>query len=35
MFATHGVCPTCGMIYNGTRCLECGQGYPLDAFIRQ
>jgi Zn-dependent protease len=35
MFATQGVCPQCGMIYNGTRCLECGAGHPLSAFSQQ
>ncbi|HUD45806.1 MAG TPA: site-2 protease family protein [Candidatus Baltobacteraceae bacterium] len=32
MFATRGVCPNCGMIFNGTRCLQCGQSNPLYAF---
>ena len=32
MFATKGVCPGCGMIFNGTRCLECGEEHPLYAF---
>jgi Zn-dependent protease len=32
MFATRGVCPHCGMIFNGTRCLNCGQANPLHAF---
>jgi Zn-dependent protease len=35
MFATQGVCPNCGMIYNGTRCLECGKDNALHAFARQ
>jgi Zn-dependent protease len=32
MFATRGVCPNCGTIFNDTRCLECGQPSPLSAF---
>jgi Zn-dependent protease len=32
MFATQGVCPHCGVIFNGARCLECGQAHPLEAF---
>jgi Zn-dependent protease len=32
MFATRGVCPNCGTIFNATRCLECGQALPLSAF---
>jgi hypothetical protein len=32
MFATRGVCPHCGTIFNGTRCLECGEPLPLQAF---
>jgi predicted RNA-binding Zn-ribbon protein involved in translation (DUF1610 family) len=32
MFATHGVCPNCGTIFNATRCLECGEPLPLYAF---
>jgi Zn-dependent protease len=32
MFSTRGVCPNCGMIFNGTRCLQCGQANPLYAF---
>ncbi len=35
IFATRGVCPNCGMIFNATRCLECGQEYPLHAFAPQ
>jgi Zn-dependent protease len=35
MFATQGVCPNCGIIFNGTRCLECGRDHPLHAFVRQ
>ena len=34
MFATRGVCPNCGMIFNAARCLECGQGNPLHAFYQ-
>jgi Zn-dependent protease len=32
MFATRGVCPNCGMIFNAARCLQCGQANPLRAF---
>jgi Zn-dependent protease len=32
MFATRGVCPNCGTIFNATRCLECGEAFPLSAF---
>ncbi len=32
MFATRGVCPNCGTIFNTTRCLECGEALPLSAF---
>ena len=32
MFATRGVCPNCGTIFNATRCLECGEALPLSAF---
>jgi Zn-dependent protease len=32
MFATRGVCPNCGTIFNITRCLECGETLPLSAF---
>jgi Zn-dependent protease len=35
MFATQGVCPNCGIIFNGTRCMECGTENPLYAFSRQ
>jgi len=34
IFATRGVCPHCGMIFNVTRCLECGQINPLHAFTQ-
>ncbi len=32
MFATRGVCPNCGTIFNATRCLDCGEPAPLLAF---
>jgi Zn-dependent protease len=32
MFATRGVCPNCGTIFNATRCLDCGEPLPLQAF---
>jgi Zn-dependent protease len=32
MFATRGVCPNCGTIFNSTRCLECGETLPVNAF---
>jgi len=32
MFATRGVCPNCGTIFNATRCLECGEPLALSAF---
>jgi Zn-dependent protease/predicted RNA-binding Zn-ribbon protein involved in translation (DUF1610 family) len=32
MFATHGVCPNCGMIFNVARCMECGKAYSLAEF---
>jgi Zn-dependent protease len=32
MFATRGVCPNCGTIFNTTRCLECGEALPLYGF---
>jgi Zn-dependent protease len=34
MFATNGFCPNCGVILDGVRCMECGQGHTLRAFIR-
>jgi Zn-dependent protease len=34
MFATHGVCPHCGVNFQGARCLECGQAHPLHAFLQ-
>jgi Zn-dependent protease len=32
IFATRGVCPGCGIIFNSARCLECGADPPLYAF---
>ncbi len=32
MFACRGVCPSCGTIFNATRCQECGEAFPLTAF---
>lgn len=32
MFATRGVCPRCGTIFNVTRCFECGEPNPLYSF---
>jgi Zn-dependent protease len=32
IFATRGVCPKCGTIFNVTRCLECGEMAPLHAY---
>jgi Zn-dependent protease len=32
IFATRGVCPKCGMIFNAARCLKCGQNNPLFAY---
>jgi hypothetical protein len=32
MFATRGVCPNCGTIFNSIRCLECGETLPLNSF---
>jgi hypothetical protein len=32
IFATRGVCPKCGMIFNAARCFKCGQTSPLYAF---
>jgi Zn-dependent protease len=34
MFAAQGVCPNCGVIFDGTRCLECGRVHPLQQFIQ-
>jgi hypothetical protein len=34
IFGTRGVCPKCGLIYNVTRCLECGADHPIYAFNR-
>jgi Zn-dependent protease len=33
MFSTQGVCPHCGVIFDGARCLECGEMHPLHAFM--
>ncbi|MGO8701421.1 MAG: site-2 protease family protein [Limisphaerales bacterium] len=35
MFATQGVCPHCGIIFNGTRCMQCGAEHPLYAFRQE
>lgn len=32
MFGTRGVCPNCGTIFNATRCMECGEPAPLQAY---
>lgn len=32
IFATRGVCPNCGTIFNDSRCLECGKISPLQSF---
>jgi hypothetical protein len=32
MFATRGVCPNCGAVFEGTRCFDCGQGHRLVDF---
>jgi Zn-dependent protease len=34
MFATQGTCPHCGVIFDGARCMECGQLHPIHAFIQ-
>ncbi len=34
MFATQGTCPHCGVIFEGARCLDCGQVHPLHAFFQ-
>jgi Zn-dependent protease len=34
MFAMQGVCPHCGVNFNGARCLECGQVHALQAFVQ-
>jgi Zn-dependent protease len=34
MFATQGICPHCGVTFDGTRCLSCGQIHPLQEFIQ-
>jgi len=33
MFAAQGICPHCGVMFNGARCLECGQVHSLQAFV--
>jgi Zn-dependent protease len=33
MFATQGTCPNCGTVFDGTRCLECGQVHRLQEFV--
>lgn len=32
IFATHGVCPNCGTIFNDSTCMECGRISPLRSF---
>jgi Zn-dependent protease len=32
IFATRGVCPNCGTIFNEVRCQECGETSPLYSF---
>lgn len=32
MFATRGVCPNCGTIFNETRCMECGTQASLRSY---
>lgn len=34
MFAAQGVCPHCGVRFNGVRCMECGQIHPIHAFVQ-
>ncbi len=34
MFATQGTCPKCGVMFDGARCLECGQMHPIQAFFQ-
>jgi Zn-dependent protease len=34
MFATQGVCPNCGVTFDATRCLECGQVHRLQEFTQ-
>jgi Zn-dependent protease len=34
MFSTNGFCPHCGVVFEGVRCMECGQVHPLRAFIQ-
>jgi Zn-dependent protease len=33
MFAAQGICPNCGVVFEATRCLECGQVHRLQEFI--
>jgi Zn-dependent protease len=34
MFASQGICPNCGVIFDSTRCPECGQVHPLQQFVQ-
>jgi Zn-dependent protease len=34
MFATQGACPHCGVVFDGARCLDCGQVNSLAAFFQ-
>jgi len=34
MFASQGFCPHCGVVFNGARCLDCGQVNPLRSFFQ-
>jgi Zn-dependent protease len=34
MFATHGICPNCGVNFDSARCLNCGKLNSLQAFIQ-
>jgi Zn-dependent protease len=34
IFAAQGMCPNCGVVFNGARCLDCGQTHPLQAFFQ-
>jgi Zn-dependent protease len=33
MFGNQGICPHCGVSFNGARCMECGQLHPIHSFI--
>ena len=33
IFANQGTCPHCGALFDGARCLNCGQVHPLHAFL--